>query len=76
MNTINCFIPYEEVAQVEQTIRNLKKSSLIEKIYLISANPLPAVDDCEVFVTKSLKSTDAIRKIAERANTEYTMIYT
>ena len=76
MKTINCFIPYEEVAQVEQTIRNLKKSSLIEKIYLISANPLPAVDDCEVFVTKSLKSTDAIRKIAERANTEYTLIYT
>ncbi len=76
MKTINCFIPYEEVAQVEQTILNLRKSTLVDTIYLISTNPLPSVEGCEVIVTKSLKSTDAIRKIAERANTEYTLIYT
>ena len=76
MKTVNCFIPYEEVAQVEQTIRNLRKSTLVDTIYLISTNPLPSVEGCEVIVIKSLKSTDAIRKIAERAHAEYTLIYT
>lgn len=76
MKTINCFIPYEDAAQVTQTIQNLKKSTLVDKIYLVSTTQLPSVEDCEVIVTKSLKSTDAIRKIAEKADAEYTLIYT
>ena len=76
MKTINCFIPYEEVAQVEQTIQNLKKSPLVDTVYLIATTEQPSVEGCEVIVVKSLKSTDAIRKIAERASTEYTLIYT
>ncbi|VBB47577.1 Glycosyltransferase group 2 family protein [uncultured Paludibacter sp.] len=76
MKTINCFIPYEEVAQVEQTIKNLKKSNLVTKIYLLSTSNLPSVDGCEVIVTKGLKSTDAIRKIAEKTDADYTLIYT
>ena len=76
MKTINCFIPYEEVAQVEQTIQNLKKSTLVDTVYLIATTEQPSVEGCEVIVVKSLKSTDAIRKIAERASTEYTLIYT
>jgi len=76
MRQINCFIPYEELAQVEQTIINLKKSNLVSKIYLLSTSNLPAVNGCEVIVTKSLKSTDAVRKIAEKADAEYALIYT
>lgn len=75
MKKINCFIPYENAAQVEQTIANFKKSSLINDIYLITPHEQPAIDGCKVIVTKSLKSTDAMRKIAEKANTEYTLIY-
>lgn len=76
MKTINCFIPYEEIAQVEQTIQNLRKSPLVDTIYLISTNELPSVEGCEVIVVKSLKSTDAIRKIAAKANAEFALIYT
>lgn len=75
MKKINCFIPYENAAQVEQTIANFKKSSLINDIYLITPHEQPAIDGCKVIVAKSLKSTDAMRKIAEKANTEYTLIY-
>lgn len=74
--SINCFIPYEEAAQVTQTIQNLKKSTLVDKIYLVATTQLPAVEGCEVIETKSLKSTDAIQKIAAKADADYTMIYT
>ena len=73
---INCFIPYEEEAQVEQTIKNLRKSDIVKNIYLLATSELPSVENCEVLVVKSLKSTDAIRKIAEKADAEYTLIYT
>ncbi len=76
MKKINCFIPYEGAAQVSQTVQNLKESTLVDKIYLVATTELPAVEGCEVIVTKSLKSTDAIRKIAEKADAEYTLIYT
>ncbi len=75
MKKINCFIPYENAAQVEQTIANFKKSPLINDIYLITPHEQPPIDGCKVIVAKSLKSTDAMRKIAEKANTEYTLIY-
>ena len=66
MKKINCFIPYENAAQVTQTIQNLKKSTLVDKIYLVATTDLPAVDGCEVLVSESLKSTDAIKKIAQK----------
>ncbi len=76
MKKINCFIPYGSAAQVEETVANFKKSELINEIYLIAPSEQPNMEGCEVIVTKSLKSTDAIRKIAEKSNTEYTLIYT
>lgn len=76
MSTINCFILYENAAQVEQTIKNLRKSNSITKIFLLATSNLPAVENCEVIVVKGLKSTNAIRKIAEKANADYTLIYT
>lgn len=75
MKTINCFIPYENVAQVEQTIKNLRKSNLVTNIYLLATSSLPPVDSCEVIVTNGLKSTDAIRKISEKTDADYTLIY-
>jgi len=33
--TVNCFIPFMGAAQAEQTIKNLKASDLVSKIYLL-----------------------------------------
>ena len=76
MKTINCFIPYENASQVEQTIKNLRKSDLVTNIYLLATTTLPSVEGCEVIETKGLKSTDAIRKIAEKPAADFTLIYT
>lgn len=34
--TINCFIPYQDAAQAEQTVKGLKESNLVSQIYLLS----------------------------------------
>lgn len=77
VNIINCFIPFQSADQVKETIANLKASHLVNKIYLLTDNGCKEkVEDCEVISIDSLKSTDTIKKIAAKANSEYTLIYT
>jgi len=75
--SVNCFIPYQDKAQVEQTVRGLKESMLVNRIYLLStdhsAEPL---EGCEIIHIESLKCTPAIKKIAEKSDSQYTLIYT
>lgn len=74
---INCFIPFQSTDQVRATIASLKSSSLVSKVFLLSDNNCKdMVDDCEIINMDSLRSTETIKKIASKANTEYTLIYT
>ena len=76
---INCFIPFEDKNQVQVTVKNLKSSELINKVYLIRAEGAQGDAeglDCEVIDVPSLKSTIAMKKIAEKADTAFSMIYT
>lgn len=74
---INCFIPYQDEAQVKETIKNLRESVMTNKIFLLSLdeNAQP-VDGCEVIPVCSLQCTNAVKKIAEKADSEYTVICT
>lgn len=75
--SINCFIPYMGAAQAAQTIQNLKKSTQINKIYLLVTDKVDGqVEGCEQLLVSSLNSTATIRKIAEHAQADYTLIYT
>lgn len=77
--TINCFIPYMEGTAAQQTINALKKSSIVHKIYLLTTNPdktLSTPEGCEILPIDSLTSSETMKKIAERANTFYTLLYT
>lgn len=74
---INCFIPFQNADQVKESVASLKESSLINKIYLLTENDCKdIVEDCAVLNIYSLRSTATIKKIAEKADTEYTLIYT
>ena len=74
---INCFIPFQCASQVRETIASLKSSKLVSKIYLLTDNDCKeTVNDCEIINIDSLRSTDTIKKIASKADTEYTLIYT
>lgn len=74
--TINCFIPYQGKAQAEQTIKGLKETGLINKIYLLATEEVTSFDDCELLRVDSLFGTDTVRKITAHADAEYLLIYT
>lgn len=77
--TINCFIPYVESTAAEQTIRTLKESDIVNKIYLLTtySDKMPsAPEGCEIVPIDSLTSSETMEKIAQRANTHFTLLYT
>jgi hypothetical protein len=74
---VNCFIPFADKAQVEQTVNGLRESSMVNKIYLLATDKEAGeLEGCETIHVESLKCTPAIRKIAKLADTPYTFIYT
>ena len=77
MKLINCFIAYNDVAQAEKTAQNLLKSTLVKSVFLLatSGNKL-LVEGCECIEIDSLNSTRTIRKISEKSDTPYSLIYT
>lgn len=79
MKNINFFIPFQDEAQVKQTVANLKAQELVNNIYLLHAGETPApasVLGCEVIEVPGLNSTAAIKAIAARADAKYAAIST
>lgn len=76
VKNVNCFIPYQDKAQVIETINGLKLTENVSKIFLLSTEQgKESIPGCEIIVIDSLKSTAAIKEIASRADSEYTLIY-
>ncbi|MEA5006948.1 MAG: glycosyltransferase family 2 protein [Rikenellaceae bacterium] len=76
-NKVNCFIPYQDEVQVKETVKGLKENSSVSGIYLLSVNPeAKPLEGCEIIHVESMKCTPAMRKIAERSDAEFTLIYT
>ncbi|GAB6121829.1 glycosyltransferase family 2 protein [Dysgonomonas termitidis] len=74
---INCFISFQNSSQSKETITNLKGSSLVNKIFLLADNDHgDIINGCQTIPVDSLHSTATIKKIAEMADSDYTLIYT
>src|SRR5690554_2111206 len=74
---VNCFVPYVDKAQVEQTVNGLKEASAVNKIYLLATDKsVGSVEGCEIIHIDSLKSSATIKKIATFATEKYSLIYT
>lgn len=74
---VNCFVPYVDKAQVEQTVNGLKEASAVNKIYLLATDKsVGSVEGCEIIHIDSLKSSATIKKIATVATEKYSLIYT
>ena len=78
MKNINCFIPFQDDAQVAQTVANLKAQALVNEIFLLYVGEkAPAeVFGCKVLAVPGLNSTAAVKAIAANAKTPYTLIST
>ncbi len=74
---VNCFIPFSDKAQVEQTVKGLMESLLVNKIFLLATDANAGnIEGCQTVTIDSMKSTGTISKIANLADSEYTLLYT
>lgn len=73
-NLITPFIPYSGQHFTKTTVEQLRRTGLVEKIYLLttSANVL-AIEGCESLSIDSMTSSRAIRQIVKKAKTHYTL---
>ena len=76
--TIDCFIPYSDASTTADVAKQFKADGLSGKIYVLHENERPALEaDCEYLpFDGSLKSSDTMRLIAQKASCDYFFIYT
>ena len=75
--TINCFLPFCRQEETAQTVKELRTSELVDKIYLL----VPEATDiclpgCELISIANIQSTEAMKAIASYSNGTYTLLYT
>lgn len=74
---INCFVPCSEPQQTAKTVEALRASQLVKNIFIIVAGDTDIrIEGCPVIRTENPASSDCIRKIAEVADSGFTLIYT
>ncbi|MBL1213097.1 MAG: glycosyltransferase family 2 protein [Ignavibacteriae bacterium] len=74
-NRLTAFIPYSGMEESKKTIDYLANSELISKTYLLSSDKnLQPIDNTEVINVSDIWSTNTIKLIAEKSNSDYTLI--
>lgn len=75
--TINCFLPFSRLEETIQTVKELRTSKLVGKIYLL-APPITNVclPGCELISVENPQSTQAMKAIAAHSDGVYTLLYT
>lgn len=75
--TINCFLPFGMLEETMQTVKELRSSKLVDKIYLLTS-PLTNITlpGCELIPILKMQSTEALKAIAELSDATYTLLYT
>ncbi len=75
---ITCFIPFSDKEQAECSIASLKASGIVSKIFIVGVKD-PGFDfpgqDVLFLKSDGFASTTTTKLIAERADTEFTLIY-
>ncbi|MFZ1517467.1 MAG: glycosyltransferase family A protein [Ignavibacteriaceae bacterium] len=74
-NTITIFLQQSNPKENEKTIKRFRQSELVKEIIIISADEkFSSFENVRVIKSSSLKSSDAIKLIAQYASTEYTLL--
>lgn len=75
--TVNCFIPYAGLDQVEKTIKGLKSIEFINKIYLLTNDrEAQKIEGCEILKIDNLLASSTLKSIAQHSDSTYTLFYT
>lgn len=75
---VNCFIPFADEQQVKATMAELKTYDyLVKSVYLLQKEGgAGSVEGCEVITIDTLNSSKTIKKIAQKADADYVLLYT
>ena len=76
--SVTCFVPYLSDAQAADTVAALRRQAPVDGIFLLATEtdaPEKALG-CEVLSVPGLCSSEAVRRIAAKAETPYTLIFT
>ncbi len=75
--TVQCFLPFADEAQIKATVDDLRESALVSKITLLATDAAakPCLG-CELIHIDSLNSSATMKKIADAAEADYTLLYT
>lgn len=75
--TINCFLPFSRLKESMQTVKELRASELVNKIYLIAPKiSNVCIPGCELISVNNFQSTQAMKAIAAHSDVPYTLLYT
>lgn len=73
----DCFIPFQHIGQVQEALRSLRQTEAVQNIVLLSESVTDECPEgCGFLSIDTLQSTRTIKAIAERTQSEYTLIYT
>jgi hypothetical protein len=76
MKKINAFILFTEPDQARKTVEELRQSESIDKIYLLTPeDSRETIKGCKNIAIDTLQSSSTVKKIAQKSNTDYTLIY-
>ena len=77
MNTIHCFLPFRDEAQVRASVAALRECPEVTRITLLAADATAtACLGCDLLHIDTLTSSATVRLIAEHAAAEYILLYT
>jgi len=77
MKQINCFLACNNATETLKTVEQIQQSSLVQTIYLLVKNGSSIqINGCQTIEIDSLQNSESIRKIADKADAPYSLIYT
>ena len=77
MKQINCFLACNNITETFKTVAQIRQSLLVHAIYLlVKESTNIQIEGCTTIEIDSLQSSETIRKIAEKSDAAYSLIYT
>ena len=72
----DCFIPYNGEIQTLRTVEGLLTEEEVANVYLLTTNAVAQkVDGCQMLVVPNHTSSATMKRIAQHAKSEFTLIY-
>lgn len=74
---VNCFLVCNDAVETQKTIEQFRQSPLVKNIYLlVKVENEFQISDCHQVEVDVLQSSGTVRKIAEKSDADYSLIYT